>query len=113
MSKRDQRQLFAIYGVLILVIIASMLVWKGTFGEPKYTKDTNANVPNWFTEQEYAPYEFKNMVDSGAISVQGIMPETAENMPKNQNQRTDLKLVTTDNGVRQDVGNSTTDIPNY
>jgi hypothetical protein len=75
MSKRDQKQLFVIYGLLIIVVIASMLVWKGTFGEPKYTReDVTQSVPNWFTEQD-VPVESAN---NGGISIGGVMPETVE-----------------------------------
>lgn len=70
MSKRDQKQLFVIYGLLILVVIASMLVWKGTFGEPKYTReDVTQSVPNWFTELD-PPVA----VNGEGITIGGEMP---------------------------------------
>lgn len=55
MSKRDQKQLFVIYGLLIIVVVIAMLVWRGTFGEPKYTIDNS--TPNWFTENTHDDYD--------------------------------------------------------
>lgn len=105
MSRQDKVQLTVIYSIVAFLAVLSLLVWSGVFGQPKYTKDAQT-APNWFTNahDDYDP----------TIQLVGSADQSSEfsgNLIGNYNLATESYYGV--DGVRQDVGNSTTSIPSY